>query len=54
MNKRYQMNKSIRFELRMNKELLDRIDAWRRVQPDIPSKASAIRILVCIGLSKTE
>jgi hypothetical protein len=41
---------SERFELRISPELLAEIDAWRRVQPDIPPRATAVKRLIAIGL----
>lgn len=35
-----------RFEMRLPPELIARIDDWRRLQPDLPSRAEAIRRLV--------
>lgn len=34
------------FQMRVAPEWLDRIDEWRRTQPDIPSRAEAIRRMV--------
>lgn len=34
------------FQMRANREWLDKIDAWRVKQPGIPSRAEAIRRLV--------
>jgi hypothetical protein len=42
------MNK--RFEMRVMPEWLAHIDAWRRRQPDLPSRAEAVRLLVARGL----
>jgi hypothetical protein len=38
------------FQMRVRKSFLDRIDAWRREQDDIPPRAEAIRRLVEKGL----
>ena len=38
-----------RFELRVSSEFLKIVDDWRRHEPDIPSRAEAIRRLVEIG-----
>lgn len=43
--------KSERFEFRLNTETLDRIDEWRRAQPDLPSRSEAARGLIDIGLA---
>lgn len=41
--------KEHRFEMRAPGEWLDALDYWRRHQPDIPSRAEAIRRLVEFG-----
>lgn len=38
------------FQMRASEEWLRKIDDWRRKQPDIPSRAEAIRQLVEAGL----
>lgn len=38
------------FQMRVSPEWLAMIDAWRREQPDLPSRAEAIRRLVEKGL----
>ena len=43
--------KSERFELRIDAELLARLDAWRSREDDTPSRAEAIRRLVEAGLA---
>ncbi|WP_164549749.1 hypothetical protein [Altericroceibacterium xinjiangense] len=43
--------KSVAFQMRVSPEWLETIDDWRRKQPDIPSRAEAIRRLVEKGLS---
>ncbi len=43
--------KSERFELRLDQDILERVDAWRREQHELPSRAEAIRRLVESGLS---
>ena len=40
-----------RFELRLDTETLDRIDAWRANQLGLPSRAGAVRQLINAGLS---
>jgi hypothetical protein len=35
---------------RVQPDLLDRIDAWRREQPDLPSRPEALRRLAAKGL----
>jgi hypothetical protein len=34
------------FQMRVSQDWLDRIDDWRRKQPDLPPRAEAIRRLV--------
>ena len=41
---------SERFEMRLDEETLTRVDAWRRDQDDVPSRAEAMRRLVERGL----
>jgi hypothetical protein len=43
-------DKNSRFELRTSTEFLQAIDDWRRQQPEIPSRADAIRRLVELGI----
>lgn len=38
--------KTERFEMRIELEMLERIDAWRRRQDDLPARAEAIRRLI--------
>lgn len=45
------MPKTERFEMRIDPETIARIDAWRRRQADLPTRAEAIRRLVDLGLS---
>jgi len=42
--------KPIRFEIRLQPRLGNRIDDWRRQQRDLPSRAEAARRLIEIGL----
>ena len=44
--------KSERFELRLDEDILMRVDGWRAQQPDLPSRAEAMRRLVEAGLSQ--
>ncbi|MEQ9131111.1 MAG: hypothetical protein RJQ08_13615 [Salinisphaeraceae bacterium] len=44
--------KSERFEMRISSDLVAHIDAWRRIQDDIPSRSEAARRLIVIGLGK--
>lgn len=39
------------FQMRASDEWLRKVDDWRRIQPDIPARAEAIRRLVEKGLS---
>jgi len=45
--------KTERFEMRLEKEALDKVDLWRGNQQDLPSRAEAVRRLVETGLSMT-
>jgi hypothetical protein len=45
-------SKTRQVQMRLAEEFLAKIDAWRRVQPDLPSKTEAIRRLVERGLKK--
>jgi hypothetical protein len=40
-----------RFQMRASPTFLRLIDEWRRKQPDLPSRAEAIRRLVELGLT---
>src|SRR4051812_34628873 len=42
--------KPSRFEIRLPPDLEDRIDEWRRAQPDLPPRAEAARRLIEAGL----
>lgn len=44
--------KSGRFEMVTPPGWMERIDAWRRDQPDLPTRAEAIRRLVDKGLAQ--
>lgn len=44
--------KSTRFILSVSPDWLDTVDEWRRQQPDIPSRAEAVRRLVDLGLGE--
>jgi predicted DNA-binding protein len=43
--------KPSRFELRLPPDLEDRIDNWRRHEPDLPPRAEAARRLIVAGLT---
>jgi len=47
----YMAPKSERFELRLDEDILARVDKWRSEQPDLPSRAEAMRRLVEAGLA---
>lgn len=38
--------KTERFEMRLELEMIERIDNWRRQQSDLPTRAEAIRRLI--------
>jgi hypothetical protein len=38
------------FQMRVTGEFFERIDGWRRAQPDLPSRAEAVRRLVEVAL----
>jgi uncharacterized protein YfbU (UPF0304 family) len=40
-----------RFEMRIDSELLDRLDSWRFAEEDTPSRAEAVRRLIEVGLA---
>lgn len=40
------------FQMRVSKAWLKSLDDWRRTQPDIPSRAEAVRRLVELGRAK--
>jgi hypothetical protein len=40
------------FQMRVSEAWLREIDDWRRKQPDIPSRAEAVRRLVAAGRAK--
>ena len=41
-----------RFQMRVDKSFIEKIDEWRRTQKDLPTRSEAIRRLVEIGLGK--
>jgi metal-responsive CopG/Arc/MetJ family transcriptional regulator len=43
--------KTERFEMRLETTMIERVDAWRRKQEDLPSRAEAFRRLIEMGLS---
>ncbi|MEI6560070.1 MAG: hypothetical protein WCO00_16860 [Rhodospirillaceae bacterium] len=44
------MDKTKLFQMRTDGDFLVRLDDWRRHQPDIPSRAEAVRRLTAAGL----
>jgi len=44
---------SVRVDLMMMPSELRAIDGWRRQQPDLPTRAEAIRRLIQLGLTAT-
>ncbi len=42
------------FQMRATAEFLRRIDDWRRTQPDLPSRAEAVRRLTELGLTASK
>jgi len=44
--------KTERFEMRLETAMIERVDAWRRKQQDLPSRAEAFRRLIELGLSE--
>lgn len=44
-------SKTERFEMRLETTMIERVDAWRRKQEDLPSRAEAFRRLVELGLA---
>ena len=43
--------KTERFEMRLETTMIERVDAWRRKQEDLPLRAEAFRRLIELGLS---
>lgn len=46
--------KSERFEMRLDLETLENLDSWRADQPDLPSRAEAVRRLIDAGLAESQ
>jgi uncharacterized protein len=46
--------KTERFEMRLDRSMLDRVDGWRSMQLDLPSRAEAARRLMEAGLGGPE
>ncbi len=47
-------SKTERFEMRLDEDIIARVDRWRGEQNDLPSRAEAMRRLIERGLSKPE
>lgn len=45
--------KSERFEMRLDEDIIARVDKWRAKQDDVPSRAEAMRRLVELGLMRS-
>lgn len=43
-----------RFEMRLTKSLIEKLDEWRRQQADLPPRAEAIRRLLELGLKAAD
>jgi hypothetical protein len=43
--------KMVQLMIRATPDMIARIDEWRRVRPDLPNRAEAVRRLVEIGLA---
>ena len=48
------MSASVPIQGRFKLDQLDQIDAWRRSQPDLPTRGSAVKRLTCIALRSSE
>ncbi|QFT29545.1 hypothetical protein FIV00_03555 [Labrenzia sp. THAF82] len=48
------MAKTERFEMRLDSELLNRVDHWRGDQDDAPSRAEAVRRLLEVALTRSD
>jgi uncharacterized protein YfbU (UPF0304 family) len=46
------VTKTERFEMRLDEEIISRVDSWRAQQTDVPSRAEAMRRLVETGLAE--
>lgn len=42
---------TVMFQMRVPEEFLDKLDDWRRAQPDLPSRGEAVRRLVELGFA---
>ena len=47
-----QIMKTERFEMRMGRDTLEKLDTWRAGQSDLPSRAEAVRRLVDAGVAR--
>ena len=48
------MVESERFEMRISPELIAKIDAWAKAQPDNPPRATAVKRLVAMAIEAEE
>lgn len=48
------VSKSERFEMRLDSDVLSRVDQWRAKQPDVPTRSEAVRRLVEVGMDRSE
>jgi hypothetical protein len=46
------LTQNYNLQIRASDEFLRRVDAWRREQPDLPTRAAAVRRLVEIALDR--
>lgn len=46
--------KTERFEMRLDEEVLRRVDEWRGTQPDLPSRSESMRRLIEVGLARRD
>jgi len=46
-----EVEKMVQLMIRAAPDMIARIDEWRRLQPDLPNRAEAVRRLVEIGLT---
>jgi hypothetical protein len=51
MKKLSEAEKMVQLMIRATPDMIERLDDWRRVQPDIPGRAEAVRRLVELGLT---
>ena len=54
MKRKKMQAKTERFEMRLDQDVIDQIDAWRGQQTDLPSRAEAVRRLVEAALTLSD